>query len=184
MEPFSIHTKRLVLNLPRSEDVPDIVTYCADPIFERFMSTPWPYELHHAESFIEDVVPALWADDKEWNWAIRTRTDGPILGMIGMRLRSQMIGYWIGAPHRGQKFMSEAGAAVLDTIFERTDLSEVLWECVQGNVASARVAQQLGFEYTGEVVSLQPNRIGDAVPTWTARRSRTAAQAPAPAWPT
>lgn len=184
MEPFSLRTARLVLDPPRSEDIDLTAAYCTDPEFERFMAaTPWPYERHHAEWFIEEFVPQAWAEGAEWTWAIRGADAGPMLGIVGMRLRSGMIGYWIGKPHRGFGFMSEAAAAVVASTFERSAFDRVGWECVRGNVASLRVARRVGFRYTGEAPSTIPYRTGEHVPLWTGELLRGESREPKSGWP-
>ena len=71
-----------------------------------------------------------------------------VLGVIGLRAHRNMIGFWLGAPHRGQGYMPEALAAVADWSFSRG--AEVLeWECVIGNGASLAVARKTGFTYSG-----------------------------------
>lgn len=183
MEPFSLRTPRLVLDRLRSSDIDATAEYCADPLFERYMSTPWPYERHHAEEFIGEFAPKGWSDDSEWTWAIRREPDGPLLGVIGMRLHSGMIGYWIGEPHRGQGFMSEAATAAVDAVFERGGLERVLWECVSGNAASARVAKRVGFSYTGERLGTIPDRDGALRVSWTGELSRADPRGIKSGWP-
>ena len=183
MEPFSLRTARLVLDPPRSEDIDLTALYCTDPLFERYMATPWPYERHHAEWFIDEFVPKAWSEGSEWTWAIRRSSGGPLLGIIGMRLHSGTIGYWIGEPHRGQGFMSEAAAAVVDATFERSERDSVLWECVSGNVASALVAKRTGFDFTGERVGAILDRNGDANLSWTGELARADSRDIKPGWP-
>ena len=183
MEPFVLRTERLTLNQPNDGDVELIAEFCADPAFERFMTTPWPYERHHAESFVEEFVPKGWANETEWTWAIREATGGPLRGMIGIRLGSGMIGFWLGAPHQGHGIMSEAAAAVIDATFARTKLDGILWECVLGNEASLSVARKLGFGFTGQALGMVPSRTGESVPSWTAELHRNDSREPKPGWP-
>src|SRR5690606_9824582 len=98
MEPLVLRTARLVLDQPTPADIDEIATYCADPVFERFMTTPWPYERRHAEFFVSEYVPGGWERGDEFAWAIRERTGGPIAGSIGLRPDRLDIGYWLGAP--------------------------------------------------------------------------------------
>ena len=183
MDPFSIRTVRLVLDQPGQPDVDDIAAFCGEPLFERYISTPWPYERHHAESFVGEFVPQGWATGDEWTWAIRDSPGEPLLGVIGMRLRSGMIGFWLGAPHRGRRIMSEVVDAVADEVFARTERAEILWECVLGNVASMRVAERCGFSFTGAAPGLVLDRHGRAVISWTATLRRGDDRDPKPGWP-
>ena len=183
MEPFALSTPRLRLDQPVAADVPDIARYCAAPVFERFMVTPWPYEARHARFFVDEFVPGGWSTGDEWTWAIREGEGGPMLGAVGVRTGSGMVGCWLGAEHRGRGVMPEALAAVVDAVFAHTGRDEVLWECVVGNAASARVAQKVGYRFTGKQPGRIPDRDGSTSPAWTARLGRDDDRTPQPGWP-
>ncbi len=184
MEPFVLRTDRFLLDQPGKQDEADIAAYCSDPVFERFLITPWPYERADAEAFVREHAPGGWERNDEWTWAIRDHTGGPLLGVVGIRLRSGYIGYWLGAPHRGRGVMPEAVDAVCDAVFIRTGRDEIRWECVVGNVASMRVAQKVGFRYTGEHPSSYLSRDGSpTVPAWTGALRHDDLRTPKPGWP-
>ena len=183
MDPFTVRTERFLLDQPTKSDVDDISRYCSEPVFEKYMVTPWPYKREHAESFVNDFVPAGWARNDEWTWAIREDNGGPLLGVVGIRLVSGMVGYWLGAPHRGQGVMPEALAAVIEAAFERTARDDVLWECVVGNIASLRVAQKVGFRYAGQDSGMILGRDGSPIPSWTGSLDRDATRTPQHGWP-
>jgi RimJ/RimL family protein N-acetyltransferase len=149
MRPVTLRTKRLVLDQPVASDRDVIVEYCRDPLFEAFMTLPWPYEPKHADFFIDELVPRGWATGSELSWAIRESEAGPILGAIGWRAAGNDLGYWLGAPHRGRGIMPEAVTVVADYLFAELGLAEIRWECVVGNTASASVARKTGFRFTG-----------------------------------
>jgi RimJ/RimL family protein N-acetyltransferase len=180
MKPVTLRTKRLLLDQPTLVDVDVVTEYCQDPVFEQFMLTPWPYQRHNAEVFLGTVVPSGWEDDTEYTWALRR--EGELLGLIGYRTRSSDLGFWLGAPHRGQGLMPEALAAVADFAFEQAGRA-ILWECVPGNVASASVARSSGFTWLGEGPSLYPDRRGQKFVAWQARLSPTDSREPKLGWP-
>lgn len=183
MEPFELRTSRLILNQLGTNDIDAITEYCSEPVFEHFMTTPWPYERHHAEWFVTVGVPEGWSTGNEWTWAIRTSDDGPLLGVVCIRLHSGSIGYWLGADHRGDGIMSEAVRAVVDATFTQTDRKEIRWECVAGNSASMRVARSVGFTYTGEAICEEPSRTGEPATSWTAVLRRNNANFRSENWP-
>lgn len=184
MEPFSLRTERLVLDQPVASDIDDITTYCADPVFEGFMTTPWPYKRTHAEYFVDDYVRTGWADGSEWTWAIREGERMPLLGVVGVRfLSAPSVGYWLGAPHRGRGIMPEALAVVIDAVFERTEAKLVRWECVAGNQASLRVAQKTGFRYAGAEPGMIPGRDDVAKDSWHGVLRRGESRDPKAGWP-
>ena len=165
------------------DDIDDITEYCSEPVFEEFMVTPWPYGRKDAEGFVAAYAPAGWSTGSEWTWAIRGSDDPRMLGAISIRLRTGMVGFWLGAPHRGKGIMPEALAVVIDEVFKRTELQEIRWECVVGNLASSRVARKVGFRFTGEALGIIPGRSGLPAPAWTGRIARDDVHAPRPGWP-
>ena len=180
MIPVVLRTARLVLDAPREDDVDRIAEYCRDPQFERYMATPWPYRRSDALHFVLRVVPAGWGSGSEETWAIRR--DGALLGMISARTEHADVGYWVGAPHRGRGYLGEALAAVLDHRFA-TGQAVVHWECVIGNLASARAARRAGFRYTGEAPSAVTFRDGSHPAAWHGELGRGDGRGPKPGWP-
>ena len=156
MKPVTLRTPRLVLDQPVASDRDRIVEYCRDPVFERFMTLPWPYEPKHADFFIDELAPQGWESGDELTWAIRESQGGPLLGALGWRKPTNDIGYWLGAPHRGKGYMTEAVCGVADHLFSSLGLESIVWECVVGNAASAGVARAAGFHFTGT----GPSRLG------------------------
>ena len=181
--PFGIRTERLVLDQPLPGDVDDIARYCVDPLSEEYLSIPWPYRREHAVGFVAEFVPKGWLRGEEWTWAIRASAGGPLLGVIGVRMPSGMVGFWLGAPHRGRGILPEALSAVIDEVFARTDLERMRWECVVGNAPSMRVAAKAGFRYTGEQDGMIRARDGAVTRAWTAELLRGADRTEQPGWP-
>ncbi|WP_207454637.1 GNAT family N-acetyltransferase [Herbiconiux sp. SYSU D00978] len=167
MTPETLTTARLVLDQPTLDDADLITEYCQDPLFERYMSTPWPYEPKHATGFITGVVEPGWASDREYTWALRR--DGEFLGVIGVRREQEPgaanFGYWIGGPHRGLGYMREAVDAVIRWCFAH-GLRTLKWECVEGNLASMSVARGAGFTYVGSGPAGIPARDGSRPLAW------------------
>ncbi|MFF7710948.1 GNAT family N-acetyltransferase [Pseudomonas sp. NPDC007930] len=59
------------------------------------------------------------------------------------------IGYWLGAPYRGQGYMREATEAVLRYGFEDLALQRIHTACFAANAASARVLEGAGLQPEG-----------------------------------
>lgn len=163
MTPVVLTTGRLTLDQPAPGDRDVMTTQCQDPLFESMLTTPWPYETHHADSFIGETVPRGWADDTEYTWAIRL--DGAFTGIVGYRVPGDDIGFWIGRLYRGRGYMTEAVTAVADWLFS-IGRDRVVWECIAGNTASASVARKCGFTFTGARPALVADRNGGYAPAW------------------
>lgn len=180
MIPVTLTTERLVLDQPTLADVALIAQYCADPLFETTMNTPWPYERKHAVHFVESHVPIGWEDDREYTWAIRA--DDEFLGVIGYREETRDVGYWLGAPHRGRGYMTEAGSAVVDWLFAQGKPA-LAWEALPGNLASASVARKLGFAFTGSGPSALVSRDGSTAQSWHAALAADDDRSAKDGWP-
>jgi RimJ/RimL family protein N-acetyltransferase len=178
--PTRLTTARLVLDQPALADVDAITGYCDDPLFERFLTTPWPYRREHAVDFVTRYVPDGWRTGRERTWSIRRA--GVLVGVVGWRAARSDIGFWLGAPFRGAGIMPEAVAAVLEHLFA-TGATEVLWEAVPGNTASAAVARRTGFSWRGVVAGALPLREGGTGDAWTAAIRADDPRVPADGWP-
>lgn len=142
-----LETERLVLRAPRLEDAKAVVALASDRrVAENTARIPHPYRVSEALEWITSVT----AEEGKQTFLI-TLAGAPI-GACGIDLREAStpeLGYWIGAPHWGQGYATEAARAVIDHAF--TDLGH---EALQAgarvsNPASRRVLEKCGFQWTG-----------------------------------
>ncbi len=184
MRPVALRTDRLLLDAPQWADAELVTRYCQDPLFERYLTTPWPYTRADADEFLGRFVPEAWATGAELTWAIRRSTGGAILGVISVRSTECELGFWLGAEHRGAGIMSEAASAVCEWVLDGgiPGASAVRWRAVEGNVASARVARAAGFRRIHPVEPTVPTRDGGTLPAWHAIRHPTVAADAAASW--
>lgn len=166
MEPFTLSAGELILDLPTEADIPLVAEYCQDPLFEKFLTIPWPYSHADAEFFVREVVHGGWSGGDELTWAIRH--EGKFLGVVSVRESNSMIGYWIGAEHRGAGHMSRAVRAVIDWVFESGWSDTVRWEARIGNTGSLALARTLGFQYTDIGPAFTTARDGSSPASWRA----------------
>lgn len=211
MLPVVLASPLVCLDLPVATDARRVFEYCQDAAFERYLTVPWPYRFAHAESFLAELVPRGWASDREYTWAVRVpgavdadsdAADATIAGaaddlrgMISLRLLGQTVdeqggvrslgsvGFWLGAPFRGRGLIGEAQRLVFDWAFEIGLVDSISWECVRGNMASARAAWKAGFTYTGVGPSVAAYRDGRHPPSWQARLGATDDRSPRRGWP-
>ena len=182
MTPVALFTDRLVLDQPTGLDVDTITDLLQEPVFARYLrELPLPYRRRDAVDFVTRFVPEGWRREREQTWAIRR--DGEFIGVIGARLIGlRDVGFWLGAPHRGQGFLGEALGAVLAHRFA-SGCEIVRWECVAGNLPSARAAHRAGFAFTGERPATRANRDGLRLPSWFGELRASDDRTPKPGWP-
>ncbi|GAA1840322.1 GNAT family N-acetyltransferase [Agromyces salentinus] len=177
MRPVVLRTPRLRLDLPVPDDAELVTRYCQDPIFERWLTTPWPYTRTDADAFLGTYVPSGWRSESELTWAIRRAEAAPLLGVVSVRETQREIGFWMGSEHRGAGFMSEAVTAVAEWVLGGgiPGSSTVFWRAVEGNVGSAKVARAAGFRRITPENPTVPTRDGETtLPAWYAVRERVA----------
>jgi RimJ/RimL family protein N-acetyltransferase len=142
-----LETKRLVLRAPRLEDAKKVATLANDRrIAENTARIPHPYKMADAESFICGANKA--GGEAVFLITLRDRT---VIGACGIMPQEPVpeLGYWLGVPHWGKGYATEALHAVIDYAF--TDLAH---EALQAgarvtNPASRRVLEKCGFQWTG-----------------------------------
>ncbi|WP_164990428.1 GNAT family N-acetyltransferase [Agromyces albus] len=184
MHPVTLTTPRLVLDLPTIADADAVTRYCQDPLFERYLTTPWPYTRADAESFLGAFVPQAWASSDEATWAVRLTDGGALAGMISVRAETTEIGFWLGSDHRGAGLMSEAAIAVVEWTLAGglPGADTMLWRAVQGNVGSAKVARAAGFRRIEPARATVPTRDGSTLPAWHAVRGASVSPDAATSW--
>lgn len=185
MLPVGLRTARLVLDLPVPADAEVVTRHCQDPIFERTLTTPWPYTRADADAFLGVHVPESWASGNELTWALRRFEGGPLLGVISVRETQHELGFWMGADHRGEGLMSEAALAVVEWVLGGgiRRATTVFWRAVEGNVASAKVARAAGFRRIQPADATVPTRDGTGtLPAWYAVREASLDQLARASW--
>jgi RimJ/RimL family protein N-acetyltransferase len=180
MKPVDLRTSRLLLDQPTLDDVDLIAEYCADPLFEKYLTTPWPYTRADAVGFVEQYVASGWATDREYTWALRI--EGELVGIVGFRPERGDIGFWMGAPHRGKGLMTEAVSAVADWLLAR-GVARIEWFCLVGNDASAGVARKAGFRFVGDRPTPHAHRGSGEHLAWFAELAATDTREEKPGWP-
>lgn len=154
MEKFQLRTGRLLLEAPRSTDIEAITAACQDPEIQRWVPIPVPYSWREAEGYVTAYSDSGWASGRSCTWAIKN--DGEFAGAISLDsvgAGQATIGYWMASQFRGRGLLTEAAHAVVEFGFagapEGLGLVRIEWHAYVGNVASARAARRLGFQFEG-----------------------------------
>lgn len=144
--PLRIQTPRLVLRAPMRADAHDLVALADNiEIASRLARLPHPYRLDHALTFIEDIATG----PTERPYAITL--DDRLIGVIGLMFYESVpeIGYWLGQPHWGKGYVTEAGLALLAAADATGRFSRYQARALTSNEGSRNVLEKLGFMVTG-----------------------------------
>lgn len=175
----ALATARFVLDEVTEADTGAVFAHCQNDVLQRFVPVPVPYTREAAEGYTK-----TYAATAPHLWAIRGGR-GELLGVIELKAepaRSAELGFWLGAPHRGQGIMTEAVGAVVDHGFGVVGLQRIWWCAIAGNLASAVVAQRNGFRFEG-LRRLAMDHRGTRVDGWFASLLRDDDRSPQDGWP-
>ncbi|HWH22621.1 MAG TPA: GNAT family N-acetyltransferase [Allosphingosinicella sp.] len=145
-------TERLLLRPGWAEDAPALAKAIGEEaIVRNLASAPWPYDLEHARAFL---ATERRADEAVFLIFRRTRGAPQLIGTIGigdLPSGGKELGYWIGRPHWGLGYATEAARAVVEIAREALRLETLSASHFLDNPASGRVLEKLGFRPTGEI---------------------------------
>ncbi len=160
-----IDTDRLSLRRFTAEDCDAAAAFLGDfDVAKMMASIAHPYG---ANDFL-----AWFAQHEAWfaagaNFPLAITLPGTgLIGAVGLHARDDgayEFGYWIGRPHWGQGFATEAGHALLGWFAALRPEARIKASHFDENPKSGRVLTKLGFTYTGEQLALYSLARGHAV---------------------
>ena len=148
---MELTTERLLLRPFHEDDVQALYDYSKDEAVGR--NAGWKPHESLLES--DDILHLVFLDQPSV-WAIERRSDGQLMGSIGLITDSarqygsaRSLGYALGIRYWGQGYMTEAVRAVIRFGFEKMSLDVISATCYPDNLASRRVLEKCGFQYEG-----------------------------------
>ncbi|HVV92122.1 MAG TPA: GNAT family N-acetyltransferase [Hyphomicrobiales bacterium] len=146
----TIVTARLVLRRPRPADAERLAVLANDrAIADNTALIPHPYTLADARAFI---AMAGGSGAKPVFVACLAAAPDVLIGSAGLDGRGATgggeLGYWVGAPFRGQGFATEMAHALVDLAFAG-EAERLSASCRVTNDASRRVLAKCGFQWEG-----------------------------------
>lgn len=149
--PGNLPTRRLVLRRPTDADAAALTALANNTEVSRWLSRmPHPYARTDARAWIASVnAPQA----SECAFVITLAATGEIVGACGCARMDEcdlpQVGFWIGEPHWGNGYATEAAQAVIDHVFTATECAAIGAGCRVANVASRRVIEKCGMQYSG-----------------------------------
>ncbi len=162
---FRLETRRLWLRWPRHADVPAVVRLAGEKgVAEMTTRIPHPYTPDEATTFVFESRKGN-ALGRSLTMAIAPRrAPTQLIGMVGIEPGPQdgrpRLGYWVGTPHWGKGYATEAARALIDAWFAYTEATELTSAARTANPASRRVLEKCGFTHAGTEGMAFPARGG------------------------
>ncbi len=136
-----IQTRRLTLRPLARADIPALAELAGDYAVARWLSVvPHPYTQDDAReflTFLQGAGPLA---------GLGIEAPEGLVGVIGI---DPGLGYWLGRAHWGKGYMSEAAGALVGHYFATSGADHLTSGYFEGNAASARVLEKLGFVSNG-----------------------------------
>jgi RimJ/RimL family protein N-acetyltransferase len=151
-----IRTRRLVLRLPKMQDVEDIRRAAAHPSTRwGIHALPRPYLRRYAVEFVRRKQ-SQFRKRQSLALAITSAHEGSLVGMIELMHPSATdrvaeLGYWIAPGHRRQGYATEAARAMCDVGFRILRLHRIEAGALARNCASIRVLEKAGLRPEGRL---------------------------------
>ena len=160
--PTKIDTSRLTLRAPIRGDAPALAQLADNKnIAEKLSRLPSPYSQRDAIAFIE--IFAQRADERPY--AIISHA-GAFLGIVGFTFaigQHPELGYWLGEPHWGKGYMSEAVKGLIEAAHATHLFPVIRARALTTNIGSVNVLEKAGFKNVGETTDVIGTNLGKQV---------------------
>ncbi|MCW2735846.1 GNAT family N-acetyltransferase [Nocardioides sp.] len=144
-----IGTERLLLRPHRPDDFDDLARFHGDPEVVRHV--PWPVRDRAAteEALTVKLGQTELLEHGQWLvLAVELRATATVIGEVLLKWagdRQGELGFAFARDHHGQGYAAEASAALLRLGFDDLGFHRITAVVIDGNSASARLLERLGF---------------------------------------
>jgi ribosomal-protein-alanine N-acetyltransferase len=148
-----LQTERLTLRVHAPSDILALIPLIgAREVAATTLRIPHPYTEPDAQDFMAGTQEEL-LNGSGLRLGIILRESDTLCGGVGLRIepdhRRAELGYWIGVPHWGKGYATEAAGAMVQYGFETLQLHRIFASHFADNLASARVLRKIGMRHEG-----------------------------------
>jgi ribosomal-protein-alanine N-acetyltransferase len=151
--PPTIETDRLLLRPLTMADEEAVYSYGRDPEVTKYMSFETHNSIEDSRTFLR-LVATQYANHEPSSLGIIFKEKNLLIGSIGYLNWSNdhkriEIGYVLLRDYWNKGIISEAVKALVDYLFDKSDLVRIEARCLKENTASARVMEKIGMQCEG-----------------------------------
>lgn len=149
--PIVIETSRLILRPFTEDDAQNMfANWASDPEVTKFLT--WP--THDSVETTRKVI-GFWSDREDitnYNWCIALKSNDEAIGSIAVVSIDESaatfeIGYCISRRFWGQGITAEAAGALIEKLFQHTDVKRIIAKHDLNNPNSGKVMQKAGMRF-------------------------------------
>ena len=145
-----LQTERLLLRPPAAADISRFVPLLNDfEVAKNLTSVPFPYSEDDGCAWVVRAAGER-VRGESYPFVLIDKTKDAFVGMCSVHPHLDfMIGYWIGKPHWGRGYATEAGRRVAEFAFDELGARKLTANWMFDNPASGRVLEKIGFKPNG-----------------------------------
>ena len=148
-----LETKRLILKKIAIENSADMYSYSSLESVTKYLLWSPHLNIHETKGYIE-YLQREYRKGNYADWGITYKENGVFIGTIGfanidMDNNSGEIGYVLNPAYHRRGIMTEALERVLEFAFGTLAMHRVQLRIMDGNEASVKLAEKMGFKYEG-----------------------------------
>jgi ribosomal-protein-alanine N-acetyltransferase len=143
-----LETERLILRPLELVDAEQVQELFAQWEVVRLLNAriPWPFPEDGALMNIRDTALPAMERGEQWDWTLRLKeSPDKIIGRIGLYLRENNRGFWMGLPWQGRGLMTEAVIAVTNYWFDVLEFPVLRAPKAVENAGSRRISEKMGM---------------------------------------
>ena len=145
-----LQTERLLLRPPVAADISRFVPLLNDfEISKNLSRAPHPYTEDDGCAWVVRTAGER-VRGESYPFVVMDKNEDKLLGMCAVHPHLDfMLGYWIGKPHWGQGYATEAVRRVVEFAFDELGSNELTASWMHDNPASGRVLEKMGCRPSG-----------------------------------
>ncbi len=148
-----LETERLILKKIELANANDMFAYASLSEVTRYLLWTPHLNIEDTKGYIE-YVNKQYRKGNYSDWGLTCKADGVFIGTCGfadidLSNNKGELGYVLSPSYQGKGYMREAVLAVLELAFGELGINRVELRIMEGNTASIKFAESMGFKYEG-----------------------------------
>ena len=149
----TLETERLYLREMTPQDVTALLKHLGNPAVTKYIDMKPIQTREQADEWLRWMGSYFSARDG-LRWGVTLKTDGTFMGSAGIHhwnreARYAEVGFDLAEPYWGQGYATEVVRAIVKFGLERFHLNRIEADVIEGNSASMRVLEKIGFRHEG-----------------------------------
>jgi len=147
-----LETERLIIKPTSVEDIDMILKMDKQEVTQKFLGGVKNKTREERIKFLEKKA-SKFADNIAGSLTVYLKESNTPIGFTGLDINENdnnaEISYIFDEDFTGKGYCTEASRKLLDVAFDVLDLNRIFADTIEGNIASSRVLEKLGFSHEG-----------------------------------